>query len=421
MRRVWGIVAIVLLLVSGAGLAGAQTESITTFCDPVTLEDLFPELYGPDDASDSEPATEDTTTDDTATDQRVTRSTTQEEPAEAESTQSNCVPFVYEFTYPVAGRSVAISSFGANRSDHQHKGNDIAAAALTPVVAARDGQVSWVSSECCALAIRHDDGWSTYYIHLNNDTFSTDDGLGWGIVPGLQLGSEVHAGQVIGWVGDSGNAEESQPHLHFELRNPAGIAVDPAASLTAARTDTDDFAGPFADDDGSPYAESISVLTSIGLLTGCGDNPSTFCPDQRVGGIEIAVLLERLTDLDITNVRIARSPEGPWQDTLATTRGIIRAPNAVSACALEEFCDDTAITFKGLRDLAILLPELSTPGLDTLMTVEDLAGSILEQIDGATPLAYCSSPGGYVTKGELAEIIARALGMTGPPPCDQIE
>lgn len=47
---------------------------------------------------------------------------------------------------------------------------------------------------------------------LNNDTQHddgtySDDGEGWGIAEGLEKGTHVEAGQVIGWVGDSGNAE----------------------------------------------------------------------------------------------------------------------------------------------------------------------------------------------------------------------
>ena len=49
------------------------------------------------------------------------------------------------------------------------------------------------------------------------------------IAPGVAVGSEVRKGQLIGWVGDSGNAESTTPHTHFELRkdnraiNPYGI------------------------------------------------------------------------------------------------------------------------------------------------------------------------------------------------------
>ena len=50
------------------------------------------------------------------------------------------------------------------------------------------------------------------------------------IAPGLVKGSLVAAGQLIGWVGDSGNASEGHPHLHFELRM-GGRSVDPVIYL----------------------------------------------------------------------------------------------------------------------------------------------------------------------------------------------
>jgi len=155
----------------------------------------------------------------------------------------------YTMLFPVAeGADYTYywDTFWAARADGLHHAQDIMAPKMTPVVAPRTGTVRYVNwssntsdpfpnpSRCCNLTIDHDDGWSTWFIHLNNDTPGTDDGLAWGIAPGIQPGVRVRAGQLIGWVGDSGNAENTSPHLHFELRDPEGIIVNPIAALDAA-------------------------------------------------------------------------------------------------------------------------------------------------------------------------------------------
>lgn len=148
-------------------------------------------------------------------------------------------PLVYPMLFPVAGRHRFGQDFGDPRAGRRrHAGTDILADKMTPVVAVADGTVWWAhdvrGGDCCDLALRHRDGWVTVYVHLNNDTLGTDDGEGFGIAPGITEGTPVTAGQVIGWVGDSGNAEAKAPHLHFELRRPNGQAINPFPSLRAA-------------------------------------------------------------------------------------------------------------------------------------------------------------------------------------------
>jgi len=158
-------------------------------------------------------------------------------------------PVVYPMLFPVAGEHWFSRDFGDPRGPgRSHTGIDILADKLTPVVAVADGTVRWMHAErggaCCALSIVHDDGWRSRYIHLNNDTPGTDDGRGYGIARGLREGSRVRAGQVIGFVGDSGNAEATAPHLHFELLGPDGSAVDAFDSLQAALADPRTAPGP---------------------------------------------------------------------------------------------------------------------------------------------------------------------------------
>jgi hypothetical protein len=147
---------------------------------------------------------------------------------------------VYEMYFPIQGGATYRDNFGDPRSGHSHAGIDIMQPKMTPVLAVASGYVGWMhdgtdpSRPCCAFDLNHDDGWESWYIHLNNDTPGTDDGLGWGFAPGIERGARVEAGQLIGWVGDSGNAENSGSHLHFELHQPGGIVINPFDSLNAA-------------------------------------------------------------------------------------------------------------------------------------------------------------------------------------------
>jgi hypothetical protein len=335
---------------------------------------------------------------------------------------SDCRPFVYEIVYPVAGWSIPVDNFGAVRDGHRHGGNDIAAETMTPVVAVASGRISWIDEECCSLAIRHKDNWTSWYIHLNNDTFGTDDGLGWGIAPGLEINTPVRRGDLIGWVGDSGNAEDSKPHLHFEIRTPADISVDPAPSLSAALRlpSSAAYRVPFADDDENSFGNAISTLTSIGLLGSCEESPTSACPDDPATGSQVAELITAITDLDVTDVRPARIPDGPLHDALVNTLGIHRTLPDLSACVLPRFCTEEPITFEALETMMRVRPVLAVPN-DTLMTVDDFAAAMLNQFEGDEPLAECSErPSGPMTRGQLAEMVARALGLVGPPPCDQL-
>ena len=114
---------------------------------------------------------------------------------------------------------------------------------MQPLLAAVDGTVTKISLENqgisgVSIRITGDDGWYYSYFHVNNDTPGTDDGQAtseWQVEPGLSVGSRVRAGQVIGYMGDSGNAEYSVPHLHFEIRTPDRTPVNPYHSLVAAQ------------------------------------------------------------------------------------------------------------------------------------------------------------------------------------------
>lgn len=117
------------------------------------------------------------------------------------------------------------NSWGYARSGgRRHQGTDIMSPKGTRIVAVAEGVVTKLGKHRRSgyfIRIDHGDGWFTTYMHLNNDTFGTDDGKGgtWtAYFATLMEGDVVQAGQVIGYVGDSGNAEGTPPHTHFEIK-----------------------------------------------------------------------------------------------------------------------------------------------------------------------------------------------------------
>ncbi len=148
--------------------------------------------------------------------------------------------------FPVNGPSSFRDDFGDPRESgtREHLGIDIAADKMTPVVSAVDGRVVYVVSPEASwgysVSIQDSEGYTYRYLHLNNDTPGTDDGQGGetnAYAPGIRRGATVTKGQHIGWVGDSGNAEHTISHLHFEIRNPDRTPINPYPSLVeAART-----------------------------------------------------------------------------------------------------------------------------------------------------------------------------------------
>jgi murein DD-endopeptidase MepM/ murein hydrolase activator NlpD len=160
-------------------------------------------------------------------------------PASPAVASTDTPPFEIFFPQEISATEFT-SSFGDGRSGgRSHKGNDLLAVRMTEIYAIADGTVFYVGTNNLSgrnLKIDHGDGWESYYLHLNNDNIGTDDGdAPWTLTlaPGVEEGTPVQAGQLIAWVGDSGNAEGTTPHTHFELHSD-GTAIDPYSLLTDA-------------------------------------------------------------------------------------------------------------------------------------------------------------------------------------------
>ena len=150
---------------------------------------------------------------------------------------------VPQLVFPVVAKVQYSNDFGAPRWQGSHEGNDIMAARKSMVVAVENGRVTkWNSSASagCMLYLHGKSGTEYMYVHLNNDRTMRNDTHwnrcrnGISYAPGLRNGQRVRAGQLIGYVGDSGDADGISPHLHFELHPNGGRAVSPYKRLRAA-------------------------------------------------------------------------------------------------------------------------------------------------------------------------------------------
>ena len=148
-----------------------------------------------------------------------------------------------QLIFPVLGTAEFSDDFGAPRAQGSHEGNDILAPRRALALAAEAGKVRFQAGSTrggCMLYLDGRSGTTYVYIHLNNDLTAGNDNrggcrMGVAFPRGLKSGARVAAGQPVGFVGDSGDANGIQPHLHFEIRPGGGRAVNPYQRLLAAR------------------------------------------------------------------------------------------------------------------------------------------------------------------------------------------
>jgi hypothetical protein len=148
-----------------------------------------------------------------------------------------------QIVFPVLGTVEFTDDFGAPRPQGPHQGVDILAPRHALALAAEPGRVRFYTGSSragCMLYLDARSGTTYLYIHLNNDLTEGNDNSGSCVpgvayAPGLKNGGKVAAGQPIGYVGDSGDADGINPHLHFEVHPGGGGAVNPFPHLRSAR------------------------------------------------------------------------------------------------------------------------------------------------------------------------------------------
>ena len=130
------------------------------------------------------------------------------------------------YAFPVLGEGVGFSDdYGAPRAGTGwHQGTDLFAPMGTPIVAVAAGTLSKVGVNNLGgnrLWLTDDAGNEFYYAHLS------------AYAPGVADGVRVRAGQVIAFLGNTGQAITTPPHLHFEIHPGGGNSVNPYPYLVA--------------------------------------------------------------------------------------------------------------------------------------------------------------------------------------------
>lgn len=196
--------------------AARQATSTTTTEAPATTDGSDDGSDGEsgdsDDGSDSDDGTGDV---EEVADSEPAPTTTEPPPPEPEVVGDG------GFLCPIAGPTVFTDSWGAPRSGgRSHKGVDMFADRGTPVVASVSGTVTHRDNSLGGHAywLFGDDGHSYYGAHLDSYAQS----------------GYVEAGTIVGYVGNSGNARNASPHLHFEVHPHGGSAVNPTPTVRAA-------------------------------------------------------------------------------------------------------------------------------------------------------------------------------------------
>lgn len=132
---------------------------------------------------------------------------------------------ITDLAIPVTGvdRAALRDSFTAKRKGHIHAAIDILAPRGTPVLSATDGIVTKLRvSGAGGLTVYINDAADAEYYYAHLDHYE----------PGLHEGMPVRRGDVIAYVGTTGNAPPQTPHLHFAIEQN-GTAVDPYPILLA--------------------------------------------------------------------------------------------------------------------------------------------------------------------------------------------
>ncbi|CAN5119388.1 hypothetical protein BH20ACT3_BH20ACT3_06470 [soil metagenome] len=148
---------------------------------------------------------------------------------------------------PVLGQATWTDTYLAPRGTggcRYHEGQDLMGRKMLKLLACIDGTIVDLRHRSTgnSLTIRDDEGWYYCYLHINDDDPGTNNNRNQfrhAFAPGMAAGRRVARGEHVAFLGASGNASDSAPHLHLEIRVPhasqwKAAAVNPKFSLEQA-------------------------------------------------------------------------------------------------------------------------------------------------------------------------------------------
>ena len=363
-------------------------------------------------------------------------------------------PQVVDLTFPVAKPDHGLwfkDDFLQLRGggSRLHAATDLMAPKHRAVHAAVGGTITFAPnpepSYGWMLSIRGDDGHRYSYVHLNNDTpeqvvgedgksrWLDDDagGIEHAYAPrivaaindtGTARGLRVERGELIGWLGDSGNAKGVAPHLHFEIEfqgseatggpyriNPyhslkaalaEGDVPDHAAAVPQPEKDWTQHGGTYKDvDPNGTHGRAIEKLAAEGILGGC--DGLRFCPTEAMGRADLAVGMAAALGLHVDDSVTARFPDVAWSDPRTHAIAAVDAAGILTGYEDGTFGPDEALSRAQLASVLVRGFEVAPatrsqgfgdvrPGSTHAAAIDALAESGLTRGcgDGST---YCGS------------------------------
>jgi len=222
--------------------------------------------------------------------------TTPTAPATTIPTSSGAVTITQ---FPVQGACYFTDTYGAPRSGgRSHQGVDIIAASGKYLYAVDDGTLT--KQYLNAAGSLSGNGWrltradGTYFFYAHLSAFA----------PGMVVGSKVVAGQVIGFVGMTGNA--GTPHLHFEVHPGGGAAINPTP--TVKRVDGCSTSVVPTQPGPPPTAPTTPTTVTPTTVTPTTVTPTTVTPTTTVLGAPT------VTPTTVTpTTTVLGAPTGLWQ------------------------------------------------------------------------------------------------------------